>query len=68
MVSTVIGTSPSYDLPFASATWDRYRLVLTPWELEGGGRDELCVDNMRAVYGEVPVAPRTWGKVKTIYR
>lgn len=68
LVSTVTGTSPTYDLSFRGETWLGYRIVLTPGDLPGGGRDALCVDNLRAVYGEVPVVPRTWGKVKAIYR
>jgi hypothetical protein len=68
LVSSVTGNSPTYDLPPRDATWNRYRLVLTPGLMAGGTRDALCVDNMRAVYGPDPVLTRTWGRVKTIYR
>lgn len=68
LVSTVSGNSPAYDLPFNGSTWYGYRVVLTPGTMPGGTRDELCVDNARAVYGEVPVVPRSWGRVKTLYR
>ena len=68
LVSSVTGSAPSVDLPFRSETLYGYRVVLTPGMLAGGGRDALCVDNMRAIYGEVPVRARTWGSVKTIYR
>lgn len=68
LVSSMTGNSPSVDLPFSSPTWSGYRLVLTPGLMAGGTRDALCVDNMRAVYGESPVAGRTWGRLKTLYR
>lgn len=68
LVSSVTGSAPSYDLSFRSGTWAGYRAVLTPGTLPGGGRDNLCVDNMRANYVGVPVRARTWGTIKTIYR
>lgn len=68
LVSSVTSNSPTYDLPPRGATWNHYRLVLTPGLMAGGTRDALCVDNMRAVYGPDPLVPRSWGTLKTIYR
>ncbi len=68
LLSSLTGASPSYDLPFRSATWVGHRVLLTPGTLPGGGREGLCVDNARAVYVGLPVRTRTWGTVKTLYR
>jgi hypothetical protein len=68
LVSSVIGSAPSYELPFRYGTWTGYRVVLTPGTLPGGGRDALCVDNLWVLWEGVPVRARTWGTVKTIYR
>jgi hypothetical protein len=68
LLSSVTGSSPTFELPPNPATWQGHRVVFTPGDLSGGGRDALCVDNMAVAFPGLPVRPNAWGALKTLYR
>jgi hypothetical protein len=68
LVSSVTTLDPVFELPTNPATWHRHRVVLTPGDLGGGGRDALCVDNLGIAFPGLPVRPASWGRLKITYR